>query len=357
MNSLRLCNSFRKAAFAATLLALIGAPAAAKRKDDVIVFKNGDRLTGEIKRLENGQLYFKNSSMYSTVGLDWTSIEQIYSNDRFIVQLTNGERLEGNIEKSRPAGGEEGRLVIKDGRWEMKISQVDLVSLRPEETTFWHQLTGSFDLGFSYAQATGQTTLNTSTNVRYQARSYDWEAGGSANFSEVTGGERLDRREAYFTFNKYLARRKKWSIGSYLNFLSSDEQSLDLRTTVGGALGYRPTFTNRTNWFLFGGAVLNRERFQAGVTPGPEGNEVEGLLGTQFSMFRFTKSQLNTTVSVFPSFTTPGRVRFGARADYRIEIINNLTWTLSFYDSYDSRPPQNAKKNDLGITVGIGWTF
>src|SRR5688572_27122631 len=62
----------------ATLLVLV-APVLAKRKDDVVVMKNGDRLTGEIKRLEEGKLIFSASYIASDVVLDWTNVERLES--------------------------------------------------------------------------------------------------------------------------------------------------------------------------------------------------------------------------------------------------------------------------------------
>lgn len=42
--------------------------AIAKSKDDVIILNNGDRLTGEIKSLEHGELKFKSSYMVDSKG-------------------------------------------------------------------------------------------------------------------------------------------------------------------------------------------------------------------------------------------------------------------------------------------------
>ena len=339
---------------ATTVLVL---PAGAKRKDDVIVFKNGDRLTGEIKRLERGQLYFKNSSMFESVQLDWAAIDQIISKDIYIVELTTGERMEGLIRKTEGTTQEAGKLVINTPRGEMAVNKDDVVLVRPEEDSFWRQLTGSVDLGYSYAQGNGQSTLNFSASAKYLRPAYSVQVGATTNFSQQTGGTRTDRREAYINFEKYITRHKKWLLASYGDVLSSEEQSLQLRTTLGGALGYRPKVTNRTLWTVFGGTVLNREKFDLAASTNSVRDEVEGMIGTDFSSFQFTRSELNTKFRVYPSYTTPGRVRMDFRSDYRIEIVNNWNWKITFFETYDSQPPTTAKKNDLGITFSISWTF
>src|SRR4029077_2409260 len=86
------------AALAAALLTLgLASPLFAKRKDDVVVMKNGDRFTGEIKGLQQGELIFKSSYMKDSVRLDWRDVERLESKDKFIVELSNGKRLTGVI--------------------------------------------------------------------------------------------------------------------------------------------------------------------------------------------------------------------------------------------------------------------
>jgi hypothetical protein len=53
------------------------ASALAKRKDDVVVLNNGDRITGEIKRLEYGTLSLKADYMADAVRLDWKRVERM----------------------------------------------------------------------------------------------------------------------------------------------------------------------------------------------------------------------------------------------------------------------------------------
>ena len=50
------------------LIVLLCLPAQAKRKDLVIMIKNGDRLTGEVKKLEHGVLYVDLDYVSGSVG-------------------------------------------------------------------------------------------------------------------------------------------------------------------------------------------------------------------------------------------------------------------------------------------------
>ena len=46
-----------------------------KRKDDVVIMKNGDKFTGEIKALQYGELIFKSSYMKDDVHFDWKEVK------------------------------------------------------------------------------------------------------------------------------------------------------------------------------------------------------------------------------------------------------------------------------------------
>jgi hypothetical protein len=67
------------------LLLLLTCPSFGKRKDDVVIMKNGDKFTGEIKALQYGELIFKSSYMKDNVHLDWKQVKTLRSQDAFIV--------------------------------------------------------------------------------------------------------------------------------------------------------------------------------------------------------------------------------------------------------------------------------
>ena len=69
-----------RALAAALLLVLLSTiDASAKRKDDRLVLENGDQLTGEIKKLEQGTLSFKADYMLSAMDVDWRRVQSLQS--------------------------------------------------------------------------------------------------------------------------------------------------------------------------------------------------------------------------------------------------------------------------------------
>ena len=102
-------SSTALSALVAVSLTVCAASASARDKTDVIVLKNGDRVTGEILELEYGLLRLATDDM-GTVSIEWSAIASIDSQYAFDVQRAGGRQYAGVIATSED--GEE--LVIRD---------------------------------------------------------------------------------------------------------------------------------------------------------------------------------------------------------------------------------------------------
>jgi hypothetical protein len=176
----------------------------------------------------------------------------------------------------------------------------------------------------------------------------------SSVFSGQSEGETTRRNNLNAQYWKLFKR--KWFYGGIVDLLSSDQQSLDLRTTAGAAVGRTFIQTDRTSLSAFGGVAVARERFSSDQ-PQPRTTSAEALFGMDFSTFRFRSLDISSRFLVWPSLTDPGRIRMGLNSNFRVELVKDLFWNLNLYENFDSRPPINAKRNDLGVTTSFGWKF
>jgi putative salt-induced outer membrane protein YdiY len=339
----------------AIALLAFGKPADAKRKDDMVAMKNGDRLTGEIKRLDHGILYFKSNYMLESVQLDWAQVDRLESKDSFLVVLQNGKRYMGQIAKiaGKETAAPTVQLDTEGGA--LKVAQAEVISIQQKEGNFRSQLNGSIDNGLSYAS--GSSTLSSALEaaVEYR-RTNDFVAvATSSQFSTQSNGPSTNR----FTLDGQYFRSlsPNWFYGGLVDFLKSDQQELNLRTTLGGALGRTMIRTGRTSFRLFGGTVYSRERYFPEPNTNPLRQNAEGLVGATFNTFRFKVLDIGSSLLVYPGFTDAGRVRVSSDSNIHIELIKDFYWGYHLYENYDSRPPVQAPRNDLGVTTGFGWKF
>jgi hypothetical protein len=76
-------------------------------------------------------------------------------------------------------------------------------------------------------------------------------------------------------------------------------------------------------------------------------------------LFRFDSPETNVTASLtlLPSLTESGRLRGEGSLELRHEIVNDLFFEISLYDSYDNEAPEGAESNDWSIATGLGYSF
>jgi hypothetical protein len=119
--------------------------------------------------------------------------------------------------------------------------------------------------------------------------------------------------------------------------------------------------TERTSLTAFGGIVYTHEQYAVPPDPSQTGSEVtdniEGLLGSEYSFVHFKSAKVLSRFTLYPSLTSLGRVRLSYAPTMNLEIAHNLYWSFTLYENFDSQPPVTANKNDFGVTNSIGWKF
>ena len=338
------------------LLVVLGitTPGLARRKDDVVVMKNGDRFTGEIKGLEHGELSFKASYMKESVALNWQDVAFVASSDRFIVTLTSGERLDGVLETANIPNENISQIQLDVAGKQMTVPQREVIGLKQRETGFWSQLNGSADLGFTYTSGNDSSDLSAATEAQYETHKYMVGLAITSQFSK-SSAQSTNR----YTLNNQNLRMltPKWFVGSYIDLLKSEQQKLDLRSTWGGGLGRYIFQTPTTSLTAMLGVVYTHERYFESASGEPIRSNGEMLVGLKFSTFRFKTMEVSSSTGVFPSLTDLGRLRIGTQTSVKFELVKDLYLGIRLYENFDSKPPVNAPRNDLGITTSLGWKF
>ncbi|MGA9498175.1 MAG: DUF481 domain-containing protein [Terriglobales bacterium] len=331
----------------------------ARPRKDVIQFVNGDRITCEIIKLEKGYLYVKMEYADGTIALDWSKIARVESPQSFVVADKNGKRYTGTLQSL--IGGkaseepEELRVQVTGTTTSEVIPDKEVVEIHQTDTTFWQNLHGGLDAGLNYSKQQNRTQYNFNTNERFERTK--WLA--SANYqSSFSGGGNLSdlRNDLQMNITRQLLSPRNFYLG-LADFLQSNEQQLDLRTTFGGGIGHVFSYTNNVFIAAFVGADWNREQYSAVATVGRTGESAEAVVGTQVNFFRFKTTNILADARVYPSLTDTGRVRFDLNTSVKLKLAKDLYWKAGFYLNSDSRPPDNLPKTDYGSTSSLGWTF
>src|SRR5579871_4418317 len=162
------------------LLGIASVPADAKRADTVVM-KNGDRLTGEVKKLENGVLYLDTDYVSGSIGVDYLQVAKIESTGSYQVVLKNGERISGTIRKEPENENSNKGFKVAGPEREAHVSSGDVVNIESQKRSFWRQLKGAIDFGYNFTSGNSQTAFSSDGNATYTATK--WAAGASFNTS------------------------------------------------------------------------------------------------------------------------------------------------------------------------------
>jgi len=323
------------------------------QKTDVIILKNGDRITGEIKKYERGKLRLSTNTM-QTVYIEWPHIASIRSDKTLEVELDSGQRMFGSLHPTE----DETKMIVQTQLTTAVVEQVDIVEVTPIKEGFWDKTDGSIDFGSTITQANSQVDYNLNATVTRRTRKNTFTVDVTSFIRTQEAVQNTNRQDLSFSYRRQLGGR--WFGVGLSSFQKNNELNLDFRGTLGGGAGNTLLHSNRVILAVAGGAAYTREKFTGSEE---QQNNLEALthLSVQWFTFGNKETDLDTRFTVLPSLTSWGRVRLELSSTFRREILfKDLYLAVNFFENYDSDPPQQeggTHKNDFGISTSLGWKF
>ena len=336
--------------FALCVLAWICAPAWAD-KSDVVILKNGDKLTGEIEKLEAGLLEFSTDTM-GTVHIEWRFIAQVISSTSQVVETIDGRRLLGSLKK--PESGD--AIIISSARGPVSVDPEQAVAVWPVAATLVDRMDLDLGLGIDYAKATDITDLNLSSDFHLLTTDRLTEASLRIDVTRQRGDDEDEQKRTEIRVShQYLLAKQRFR-AYFAGAEGNEALGVDLRLYAGAGLGKYFVKTNNRWLTLAAGLVATQEN------PEQENSEtnIEGVGNVRFRYFRYADPERNfdTSLSVYPSLTNSGRWRADLRSTFKLEFIDDLYWSLEAYATHDSDPlTEGAETTDYGITSAVGYSF
>jgi len=322
--------------------------AASAAKSDIILFKNGDRLTGEVKTLDRGKISFDTDAA-GVIKLEWDDIEQLYSNTTYEVALENGERLYGSLaETSRHS---EIRLQMESATLDLPIDTV--VRMTPIKSKVIDRIDMNVSVGYSLAKASKLEQSNVSYDFSYReekrrlALSFD----GSTSSSESNPSS--TRTFTNFSYQRFLDNRN-WSPYGVGQIERNDELGIDRRVSLGGGMGRWLRDTNQNRIAFNGGLIRSLEDDNG--SPDTK-SDTEAMVSMDFEWFRYDTPQLDvsTQFTLYNRLSGTHEPRGNLDVNFKWEIFKDFYWSFSFYYTFDRQTETGEPTNDYGSFVSLGW--
>jgi hypothetical protein len=344
-------------AFLPTALLFFAASLLARDKTDVMVMNNGDRMTCEIKGLDAGVLYVNFDYIDGTSSVDWSKVVRLQSNQLFIVKTLDGSMYTGALKSSEAAADRPVKIqLVETPEKEIVIDRSKVVQMVQTSENFWQRFSGEINFGVIYSKGNQSTQYTLGSQTAYVRERWNAGANLSSTLSSSSGTNASTRNSLGFGARRLLPWNN-WFYSGIATFLESSEQGINLQSTLGGGIGRYLKNTNRASISVLGGAAWQQTTYQPSIVPLGSKNVASALIAAEVRLFRFSKTNLNATANVLPAISEPGRVRFDTNASYYVKLFSNLSWNISFYGNWDTRPPPGFSGSDYGTTSGLSWTF
>jgi Putative salt-induced outer membrane protein len=354
--------------FAALFLLLFTLPAFA----DQVVLKNGDRLTGSIKKSDGKEVVIK-TDYAGEVTVKFEAVQSVTSSAEMSVTL-GGKTVKGD---RVTVGDEKVVVATRSGDVEAPESTVTMLRSADEQAAFEKSLhpgllegwNGGLNLGFALTRGNSETkNLNIAFNAvrtgfRDKLLLYETSIYAANDLPTATPHTTANAVGGGVRYDHDLAPR----IFAFVNgdFYHDGLQFLDLRAIFGGGLGVHVIKSDATVLDLLAGANYTHESYSSFVLATTPPTEVAAVtrslagltLGDSF-VHKVGKGTVITQGLLFyPDLTHTGEYRGTFNLGTVTKINKWFGWQNSFADIYVSDPPGGTKKNDLQLATGLNFTF
>jgi hypothetical protein len=336
---------------------LMIAPVLARDSTDVIIMKNGDHLTGEIKGLDSGVLYISMQYILGTSQVQWSKVDHIESKQLFLVKTEDGAVYTGALSTAEVAAGRPTSIeVVEAPDKQVVLERRRVVEMDMTSERFWQRFNGDINTGIIYSKGNQSTQFNLSSDVGYPRERWAATASYNSTLATSTGVTASTRNQINLGAQR-LMRWNNWFYAGLGDLLQSSVQGIQLQSTLGAGVGRYLANTNRATIYLIGGLAWQRTQYSQAIVPAGTQDVAAGVIAGGAKLFKFNKTNLNVTGSVFPAISRPGRLYSNLNVSYYIKITGNLSWNASFYGNWDNQPPPTFSGSDYGTSSGLSWTF
>jgi hypothetical protein len=317
---------------------------------DSIVLSNGDCIVGEVKTMNKNVLIIETAYSDADFTVKWDGIKKINTKTFFLITLTDGSRLNGQLKSSTPG---KVSIISDDGNPPREVKIDDIVILDDIDKGFWSQIHASVDVGLDLTKANDFRQLSIRSNIGYIAKR--WQLDGTFNTlnSSQTDVQDIKRTDGGVTYKYFLPH--DWYPVVSVEFLSNTELQLDLRYTSKLGLGKYVIHNNKMYWGFSLGANYNNENYSDDANP--DRKSWEGFISSELNLFNMGDLSLLTQLVAFPSFTESGRWRTDFNIDTKYDLPLDFYIKLGYTLNFDNRPAEGSPNTDYVFHAGFGWEW
>jgi putative salt-induced outer membrane protein YdiY len=313
------------------------------KSTEKLQMKNGDRLTGEVVRMEEDLLILKTDVSEDKLNIEWNRIECIESGRDLTVVLKDYETIVGRITCPTP-----GKLQVISPKLgpTRELNPDDILSINPGTYK------GYLNAGGSLARGNSDTTAaNLSTRFIVKTHRHRMTVEGAFNYAEADGTTNTRNSLGSIKYDFFQTEK----IYNYAQVLTEQDTfaNLNLRLTEGLGIGYQ--FSDRRKLRLSvetGISYYNEYRVVGNDTKSAAGRWAVNL------EYETTPKWLQVYHRQEGYYTTESSsVSFRAIQGFRIPVRDQFGMFFESDYRFNSNPEAGKDKSDILLTIGISYEY
>ena len=358
------------------LAALVFGRVGFSQDPDVLIFTNGEKLIGHLKRSNGASVTFK-SDMAGEVKVEWSKIKELHSSQRFAVikkgieihrhpdpstipqgalSMTD-QKLEVNPGEGRPPQ----TIAVGDAAQVIDASDFQKDIGNPGLLQDWK---GAITGGASLVVSTQKSrTFTGGFHFIRAVPAADWlkprnrtlfDFGASYGKISQPGVEDVKTEIYHFGAERdEYFKPRVFGFGQAI-YDHNFSQGLDLQQTYGGGLGWVVLKNDDQELDLKGSMTYIRQSFQQSKN---NQNLVGATIGESYNR-KFAHGILFAEqLAVTPAFNNSNAYSAIGSAALTIPFYKRLNLGVGSVDSFLNNPPPGFKKNSFQFTTGVTYTL
>jgi Protein of unknown function, DUF481 len=353
---------------------------------DVIVFTNGDQLSGKLVREVAGSVVF-HSDMAGDITVTWDKIKSLHTGQQFAVieegqhvtrKTADADIAHGNIQvednsvKVTPAAGATSKdIPVKNAQY-----LIDEATYNKElrgNPGFFSGWTGGLTAGATVVEATQNSRGFTGSAALVRAiPTVDWLDPRNRTLVDFTGAYGEVTQPGTSTLKSNIIHgdiEHDWYVSPRFYFLvdaafdHNFSQGLNIQQLYGAGAGYTFVKTPKQELDLKFDIHFERQQYfrTPNIVPIPPLTPSKNLIGADFGdsyMYKLPHGLVfNQTAVITPAFNNTNAYSAVATAALLFPVYKRLGFTVGSLDNFLNDPAAGSKKNSFQFTGGVTYTL
>jgi len=308
---------------------------------DVVLMKNGDRITGTVKKIWDGKVHIA-PPYAGEIALELDKVKTINARRDFEFELWSGEKFTGQF----GVDAQGRQILVRDGKAEpLDLARVE--ELAEPKTPF--EWSARADLNADSSSGNSEAT-----NVLAQAHGmvrfgdHRHEGNFAIDYQTKDGTEAKNQLDLGYDYNWLFAEH--WFFTGSAAYARDPLADLEQRMTLGAGLGYQ--FYDDAHRFFkvsLGPAYVHEELGGSTTNTGA----AQWKLNFRHKFYRKKFEFFHRHDFLAYTGGTKNQV-FNSSTGLRMDIVDGLYTNLQFDYDHESKPAAGKKSTDTRVLLGVG---